>query len=166
MDSSRLLKSHRAVSLGCSPGTEIFAICCVMVHRLDLNWRSDRVECLCCVRRRFRVSRPCHSQSPRHICSAEMAWNAVLLAGAGILCRIEYLGLKALTYGKLGIRYPVATLPPPLTIYIDWWQGFSTLLGSWPSLSYLAPCRPNTAQNSSSSISQTPAAGPVTECHG
>ena len=54
-------KCFRTVSLGCGPGPRLFAVCCVMVHWLDLNRRSDRFECFCCIRRRFTVSRPDHS---------------------------------------------------------------------------------------------------------
>ena len=45
-----------------------------------------------------------------------MARNAVLLVGADIFCRVEHLGLKASTNGKLGIRYLVTTVLFLLTV--------------------------------------------------
>ena len=81
-----------------------------MAHWLDLDRGSDSVECLCRIRRRFTVSRPCHAESPRHIRPAEMAGNAVLLVSTGILGCIEHLGLETSTNREFGIRYLVATL--------------------------------------------------------
>ena len=52
-----------------------------------------------------------------------MAWNAILLAGAGILCRFEHLGLKASTNSKLGIGYLVATVLFLLEVCADRCRG-------------------------------------------
>ena len=52
-----------------------------------------------------------------------MAWNAILLVGADILCRIEHLGFKASTDSQLGIRYLLATIWFPMKLCAKWCRG-------------------------------------------